>query len=262
MQRFRHGRVLFAGDAAHQVSPFGARGANSGLQDTDNLAWKLDLVMRGLAPEALLDSYSDERVAAADENLLNSTRSTDFITPKSAVSRDFRNAVLGLAGQYPFARALVNSGRLSVPAHLSGSPLNTADSDTFSGTMAPGAPLADAPVQWDGQDSWLLRHTGNAFVLMLFVDEPATLDAAQRSAIASLADAAIAVRTLLVASTPGEAPTGAQLVLDSQGLAARRCDAQPGTAYLLRPDQHVAARWRTLNGAAVRTALTRATGHA
>ena len=41
MQRFRHDRVIFAGDAAHVVSPFGARGANSGIQDTDNLVWKL-----------------------------------------------------------------------------------------------------------------------------------------------------------------------------------------------------------------------------
>jgi 3-(3-hydroxy-phenyl)propionate hydroxylase len=104
MQKFRHGRVLFAGDAAHQVSPFGARGANSGIQDTDNLVWKLKLVMQGLAPESLLDSYSEERVAAADENLLNSTRSTDFITPKSQVSKDFRNAVLGLAREHAFAR--------------------------------------------------------------------------------------------------------------------------------------------------------------
>ena len=71
----------FVGDAAHQVSPFGARGANSGIQDTDNLCWKLKLVLDGKAPESLLDTYS-ERVYAADENILNSTRSTDFITPK------------------------------------------------------------------------------------------------------------------------------------------------------------------------------------
>jgi len=97
MERFRHGRVLFVGDAAHQVSPFGARGANSGLQDVDNLVWKLKWVLEGRASEALLDTYSDERVAAADENLLNSTRSTDFITPKSQASQDFRHAVLSLA---------------------------------------------------------------------------------------------------------------------------------------------------------------------
>jgi 3-(3-hydroxy-phenyl)propionate hydroxylase len=90
--QFRHGRVIFAGDAAHQVSPFGARGANTGVQDIDNLSWKLALVMQGLAPEALIDSYHDERAFAADDNLLNSTRSTDFITPKSAASRRFRDA--------------------------------------------------------------------------------------------------------------------------------------------------------------------------
>ena len=259
MQRFRHGRVLFAGDCAHQVSPFGARGANSGIQDADNLGWKLKLVIDGLAPEALLDSYSDERVAAADENLLNSTRSTDFITPKSAVSRDFRNAVLGLACQHPFARALVNSGRLSVPAHLGDSMLNTADSDTFSGLMAPGAPLADAPVEAEGQASWLLRHIGGGFVLMLFVDTPAQLDAATLATLAALAAAPIPVRTVLVAGAAGLAPADTPLLVDSRGLAAQRCDARHGTAYLLRPDQHVAARWRALRADAVRAALARAT---
>src|SRR5206468_7216878 len=90
MEKFRHGRVLFAGDSAHQVSPFGARGANSGFQDADNLVWKLKLVQAGLAPQTLLDSYNHERVQAADENIRHSTRSTDFITPKSAASRAFR----------------------------------------------------------------------------------------------------------------------------------------------------------------------------
>ena len=266
MHSFRHGRVLFAGDAAHQVSPFGARGANSGLQDTDNLAWKLKLVIDGLAPDTLLDSYSDERVAAADENLLNSTRSTDFITPKSAASKDFRNAVLTLAGEYPFARALVNSGRLSVPAHLTASSLNTPDGDSFDGVMHPGAPLADAPVRYrdrdSDRDSWLLRHTGNVFQLLLFAPSPETLDAPTRAAIATLADAPIPVRTLLVCGAAGTAPTGVQVLVDVKGLAASRCDARPGSAYLLRPDQHVAARWRQLDAAAVRAAVARATCNA
>ncbi|OYV01313.1 MAG: FAD-dependent oxidoreductase, partial [Burkholderiales bacterium PBB5] len=260
MARFRHGRVLFAGDAAHQVSPFGARGANSGIQDADNLAWKLKLVLQGLAPEALLDSYSDERVAAADENLLNSTRSTDFITPKSAVSRDFRNAVLTLASEHAFARALVNSGRLSVPTHLVGSALNTPDlpADSFAGPLQPGSPLADAPVaSASGQPSWLLRHTGNRFQLLLFVESPEAIDAATRAALARLADPggqqpALPVHTLLVAKRgSGTVPPGCTLVVDSEGLAARRCDARTGTAYLLRPDQHVAGRWRKLDTAAV-----------
>src|SRR3990172_3935676 len=124
LERFLHGRVLIAGDAAHQMSPFGARGGNSGIQDADNLVWKLDLVMRGLAPERLLDSYDTERRAAADENLLNTTPSTDFIAPKSAISRAFRDGALALAATEPFARRLVNSGRLSVAACDDGSTLN------------------------------------------------------------------------------------------------------------------------------------------
>ena len=262
MQNFRHGRLLFVGDAAHQVSPFGARGANSGVQDADNLAWKLKLVIAGLAPDALLDSYDQERVAAADENLLNSTRATDFITPKSVVSKDFRNAVLTLAGDHPFARALVNSGRLSVPAHLGDSPLNTPDAAPFDGLMAPGAPMADAPVQHAGQPGWLLGHAGNCFQLMLFADSAESLDAGSCATLAKLADAPIPVPTLLITQRDGPAPTGATVLVDATGTAARRYGARPGTAYLLRPDQHVVARWRALDADAVRAALARATGHA
>ena len=260
MHSFRHGRVLFAGDAAHQVSPFGARGANSGLQDTDNLVWKLALVIEGRAPQTLLDSYSSERGAAADENLLNSTRSTDFITPKSAVSRDFRDAVLTLAREHAFARALVNSGRLSVPAHLLDSPLNTADSEPFAGVMQPGAPLADAPVRHLGQDNWLLGHTGQGFVLLLFVDTPWSLDKKARQCIAELALTGFAVHTLLVSATEGAAPAGTTLLVDHKGRVRERLDGRSGTAYLLRPDQHVAARWRTLDAPSVQAALARAMG--
>lgn len=101
-----HGRVLFAGDSAHLVSPFGARGANTGFQDADNLAWKLDLVIRGQAGNGLIDSYDEERLLAADVNILNSTRSTDFITPKSPASQTFRDAVLELSREHAFARGL------------------------------------------------------------------------------------------------------------------------------------------------------------
>ena len=115
LERFVHDRVIFVGDAAHQVSPFGARGGNSGIQDADNLCWKLARVVRDESPASLLQTYNDERVEAADENILNSSRSTDFITPKSSASRTMRDAVLALSQQHPFARRLVNSGRLSTP---------------------------------------------------------------------------------------------------------------------------------------------------
>jgi 3-(3-hydroxy-phenyl)propionate hydroxylase len=254
MKKFRHGRLLFVGDAAHQVSPFGARGANSGFQDTDDLVWKLALVMKGLAPERLLDTYDADRTYAADENIRNSTRSTDFITPKSKVSRQFRDATLQLARRHPFARKLVNSGRLSVPSFLVESALNTADVDTFEGVMVPGAPMDDAPVRVEGRDAWLLDQFGGSFTLMVY----APADVAEVAAWArELAAAPIAVRTVLVdAPAPAE---GLPVLHDVEGLVARRYVARPGTAYLIRPDQHVAARWRRPTLEAVRAALARAT---
>jgi 3-(3-hydroxy-phenyl)propionate hydroxylase len=246
MARFRHGRLLFVGDAAHQVSPFGARGANSGVQDVDNLVWKLDRVLRGLASEALLDSYDAERGAAADENLLNSTRSTDFMTPRSRASKVLRDAVLSLAAEHPFARSLVNSGRLSVPAALVASPLNTPDVDAFEGWMVPGAPADDAPLPGG---RWLLNSLAPDFTLLLFVDrygDPETLNGMQA-----------AIRTLV-----GGYTGLCTLAVPCDGVAAQRYDARPGTVYLLRPDQHVAARWRSLDVAAVRAAVARASAQA
>lgn len=262
MKNFRHGHLLFAGDAAHQVSPFGARGANSGFQDTDDLLWKLALVIKGLAPEALLDTYDTDRVYAADENIRNSTRSTDFITPKSAVSKLFRNAALELARSQPFARKLVNSGRLSVPAFLVHSALNTSDTEPFEGDMVPGAPLDDAPVRVAGADGWLLDQLGNRFVLLAFADSVEAVDTALpglRAQAAALAGAALPVQTLLVTAHAGDAPAGLATLHDRDGLLAQRLDARPGTCYLVRPDQHVAARWRSFDVSAVRAALARAT---
>ncbi len=251
MAKFRHGRLLFAGDSAHQVSPFGARGANSGVQDADNLVWKLQQVIAGQAPESLLDSYDAERGAAADENLLNSTRSTEFMTPKSPAARTLRDAVLGLAGTVPGVRALVNSGRLSVPSCYRGSPLNTPDAEVFEGRMEPGAPLDDAPVA--GPRPWLLQHlgqgAGGGFTLLHF----GLPDAATGAALRRL-PAGVAPLCVLADDTACSLP----YVVDVQGLAARRCDARPGTVYLLRPDQHVAARWRTFDAEAVHRAWRRA----
>ena len=270
MARFRHGRVLFAGDAAHGVSPFGARGANSGVQDADNLAWKLAAVLQGRAgagAQTLLDSYAQEREFAADENILNSTRATDFITPKSEISRLFRDAALHLARQHPFARRLVNSGRLSVPATLDGSALSTADTPAdsaapdFDSPLRPGAPAADAP---------LLRRPGAPHGATGPDPRrgPESDPQPEPTWLLQELHACSADFTLLVF---GPAPTWSSpvpvLAIDGQqltenGLATQRYDARPGTAYLLRPDGHVAARWRHPTSAAVQAALQRALGRA
>ena len=233
METFRYGRVLFAGDSAHQVSPFGARGANSGLQDTDNLIWKLKLVIGGMAPDSLLDSYDIERIHGADENILNSSRSTDFITPKSEVSRLFRNAVLDLSEHYAFARPLVNSGRLSVPCTYDGSPLNGPDVASLPRRTRPGSPLADAPTD----KGWLLDQLGNEFQLLAInCDTPS-----------EIAVDGVSVRTLAVTSPTVE-------------LSERYLGSEKSAVYLLRPDQHVAARWTSYDPDAVGAALNRAIG--
>jgi 3-(3-hydroxy-phenyl)propionate hydroxylase len=256
MTDFRHGRVLFVGDAAHQVSPFGARGANSGFQDADDLMWKLALVMKGQAPDRLLDTYAMDRQFAADENIMNSTRSTDFITPKSRTSKTFRNQVLALAKHHPFARKLVNSGRLSMPSFLTGSMLNTPDVESFEGQMVPGAPMDDAPVQVNGQDVWLLDQVGQGFACLLFADAPPSAD--MLSQLQALQTGVLPVTPLIVSPRALDVP-GVKVIVDAQGLVSKRYDGQAGTTYLLRPDQHVAARWRQFDNAQVQQAVARAT---
>jgi 3-(3-hydroxy-phenyl)propionate hydroxylase len=255
LDRFVHGRVIFAGDSAHQVSPFGARGANSGFQDTDNLCWKLARVLKGESPPSLLESYNSERVEAAEENLLNSTRSTDFITPKSRASRTFRDAVLDLSREHPFARRLVNSGRLSRPTTYRSSPLSTPDRDVFGGTMVPGAPAADAPIRVAQRDGWLLDQLGDRYELLVFGPVAKSFAAdAHRELGAELRPSTIVERI------SGQEPPDWRVIEDAQLLARQRYDGAPGTAYLLRPDQHVAARWRSPTVDGVRAALRRAQG--
>lgn len=263
MEKFRHGSVLFAGDSAHGVSPFGARGANSGVQDADNLAWKLQLVLENSAPDSLLDSYGVEREYAADENILNSTRSTDFITPKSDMSRIFRDATLALAKDHAFARRMVNSGRLSVPSTLITSPLNTPDKDHFSPHMQPGAPAIDAPVKTEKGESWILNHIGETFTLLHFTNE-ARREKSLRDLDGLISNSAIPLSAVIVLPHFARRPPSNRIasVEDHEGLVALRYDAKPGTTYLIRPDQHVCARWRQFDSAKIAHALARATGNA
>jgi len=225
-EHFRVGRILLAGDAAHQVSPFGARGANSGVQDADNLGWKLAAVVKCEGGDLLLDSYEFERLEAADDNIGHSTRATDFISPKSALSLRLRKAALDLAAHTDFAKPLVNSGRLSMPTEHVDSPLSTPDAEAWSGGPAPGCPAPDAPLDGGG---WLSERWGQGFVLLAFgwpVDLPG----------------------LQVVALPGE------------GLAATRYGARPGSVVLVRPDAILAARWHRFDAEAVLAAWARALG--
>ncbi len=262
LQNFRHGRVLFIGDAAHQVSPFGARGANGGIQDADNLAWKLALVAGFAADDSLLDSYEDERVPAADENIRHSTRSTEFITPKSEASTTLRDAVLRLARHAPFAQQMINSGRLSTAFIADGSFLSSPDGSGLPASLRPGAPCVDAPVGRPGQGvDWLLQHLGDDFVCLWI----GPFTGVERDGLDALLQMEPETRVVLVVPPDGDGDGGAELLddqvvrlIDAEGVVAARYAGENETAcYLVRPDQHVAGRWRRLDASELVGAVLR-----
>lgn len=208
LERFVYDRVIFAGDSAHIVSPFGARGGNGGLQDIDNLCWKLAAVLNGKAPDSLLLSYERERIHGADENIANSSRATRFMTPADGAERMFRDQVLKLAAKAPFARAWVNSGRLSQPCVYPSSA--TADVAGLPMISSPGSVAPDAPVD----AGWLLSQLGGDMCLL---------------ALGCPAPDIEGVRNVEPAL--------------NETLRARYLGNAGQALYLIRPDQVVAGRW-------------------
>ncbi|VTU13291.1 3-(3-hydroxy-phenyl)propionate/3-hydroxycinnamic acid hydroxylase [Variovorax sp. SRS16] len=236
---YRHGRVLFAGNAAHAMPIFGVRGLNSGFDDADNLAWKLALVARGVADASLLDSYSQERIAAFHINAESAMRSTEFMSPPSRGFDLLREAALSLSGAHRGIANLINP-RQTQAVRYEGSPLSS-ESDALAAGPVPGEAM---PEQWLAPDLHLSDRLGPAFtVLVLNMDR---MDAALADEIAEARTGPLqVVRHEL---PPGTAP---EAVFAALG-------AQQGAVYLLRPDGHVAARWRRVPVGAFRLALARA----
>ncbi len=220
LRDFVHGRIIFAGDSAHIVSPFGARGGNSGLQDVDALGWRLAAVLNGWSPEAILDDYNSERTYGADENLLNSSRATKFMTPAYGIERLLRDQVLALAAKAPFARAWVNSGRLSVPCVY---PNDGADDGAMPDMSRPGSVAPDAPLE----DRWLLNELGGCMVTLALGCEMPAVDGAD----------ALAPRVTDI-------------------LRDRYLGIATAAVYLIRPDQVIAARWPYPDPAAVKRTIS------
>lgn len=233
MERFVHERVLFVGDSAHIVSPFGARGGNGGIQDADNLGWKLAAVLRQKAAAGLLETYNSERVHGAEENLMNSSRTTNFMTPKSRMEKIFRDQVLAMSHRYPFARALVNSGRLSVPCSLAGHsalvPALAVPEDVPVMSL-PGSPCQDAPLVAvaDQQPQWLLSLLGGRYLLF-------SIGSTDRHLGSRLGLRQLHIDTNRTLSSDSHWH-------DSDGLVESRYGTD--LVYLIRPDQHVAGVFR------------------
>ncbi len=239
---YRHGRILLAGDAAHLLPIFGVRGANTGFQDAQNLAWKLALVAQGKAPASLLDSYSHERVAAAREIVQEAGKSTRFMTPPTPGFRLLRDAVLSLSLTQAFVRPLYH-WRTSRAHAYTDSPLNAPDDDRhlFAAGPAPGETMANVAL---GKDDFLMDHFPAGYLLLvsnastgLAPDVAQVLDGFRASG------QAIQVQTMR-----------------HDAVKASYGATKPGAAYLFRPDQHVCARWQTLDASRLAAALRRATG--
>ena len=240
---YRHGRVFFIGDAAHIVPIFGVRGLNNGLADADNLGWKLAAVLTGEADEELLDSYSPERRGATLDVFANATKSTRFMTPPTRGWRLAREAALSLSLKHEFPRGLANPRQMQ-PYTYSESPLTPykerdaefADGPA-SGSFPPNARLADG--------GFLLDRAGDGMTAMLFCD--GVLNAAQTALLEQLTQLDKRFVSLLI--QPARATADA--VVDTDGEITRLFDARPGTFYLLRPDLHIAGRWKTIVSAEI-----------
>ncbi|MBB3190130.1 FAD-dependent monooxygenase [Halomonas cerina] len=248
---YRHGRVLFIGDSAHLVPIFGVRGLNNGLADAANAGWKLACVLNGQAPDALLDSYSPERRGATLDVFANAGKSTRFMTPPTRGYALMRDAALALAFHNDYASGFANPRQVT-PYTYADSPLTLADDAAFEAGPIPGAPLINRRL---GDNDFLLDHLGTGFNLLHF-SEKGEVEPALQQRIAALQAQGNDLTLLRVTCAPGA--EGA--LVDPDGRLFAGYGAEPGTAYLARPDRHVAARWKTLESAALDHALTIALG--
>ena len=258
LERYRHDRVLFAGDAAHLVPIFGVRGANSGIDDADNLAWKLALAVRGLASDALLDSYSDERVFATHENLSYGTKSTEFMAPPSFAFDLMRRAVLSLAVKHEGVRSLINPRQTSAICYTE-SPLNAApgESCAFTAGPVPGAVLPECPVtivaRGSEREGHLTDLIGPCFALLHF-SEDGSIPAEFAALEAALDERKLPFR-LLALSAHAHTDQTRDFAHDHTGRLFAMFDATPGTVYVIRPDGHVLARWKAPHAAQIAAAI-------
>ncbi|MEX3786675.1 FAD-dependent oxidoreductase [Paraburkholderia sp. BR14374] len=260
LERYRHGNVLFAGDAAHLVPIFGVRGANSGIDDADNLGWKLGCVINGNASPTLLDSYSDERVYAARENLSYGMKSTEFMAPPTFAFELMRTAVLGLAERHAALRPLINPRQTHAIAYRQ-SPLNFVGdkADAFDRGPAPGTVLPECRLLKQSQDGarlgiHLTDLLGPCFTALRFDADHANDGESWQQLQSMLASKDIPFNLIDIVTADAQSANSPRAI-DPTGRLHDMLDAQPGTVYLIRPDGHVLARWRNGSAAAVRHAL-------
>jgi len=239
---YRHKRVLFVGDSAHLVPIFGVRGLNSGLADAVNAAWKLAYVIHGWSNDSLLDSYSPERRGATLDVFRNASKSTKFMTPPSRGYQLVRDAALSLALNNDFTQHLINP-RQSQPYTYSESCLSSfseRDAEFESGPQT-GAALIN---QRFTENDYLLDNLGKGFSGLYFTDSE-SIDEGLLQCFSEL-NVGNEEFTLIIISRD-TVQSGAKTISQDNGhVVFETYNAQPGTFYLIRPDRHICARWRSI----------------
>lgn len=245
---YKLGNVLFIGDSAHIVPIFGVRGLNNGMADAHNIGWKLAYVLKGLADETLLDSYTPERRGATLDVFANAVKSTRFMTPPTRGWKVAREAVLSLAVSQPFARKFADPRQMQAYSYAE-SPITLKGREKdFKGGPKAGAAMPNARFADGG---FLLDHAGKGFTGVYFSD--ADIDPATQKTLDALKAEDPDFR-LLIIGLHGQSPKGA-VASEADGSISGIFRAIPGTFYLLRPDIHIAGRWKHFNGAEVEKCL-------
>lgn len=254
LDRLRSGRTFFLGDAAHLVAPFGARGLNSAIHDVENLGWKLAAVLRGEAPERLLDTYQTERWPAQRRDQAVTTATMRFMAPRTMAQRLRRTTILRLSAISKTARRWVNSGKMSEPFQYRTSPILIPDDTPRRGWR--GAPRcgAKAPdpavrlIEWPEVSETppvrLRRLLGSGFVALYFA---ADVEAARQFIqAASAARYPVELTIWPVLRTEPRGCSAPPVIWDHSGELSDAFTAQPGTFFLIRPDGYIAARRRRI----------------
>jgi 2-polyprenyl-6-methoxyphenol hydroxylase-like FAD-dependent oxidoreductase len=258
-RRFRAGRVFLVGDAAHLFAPFGARGMNSGVQDAENLAWKLWLVLVGAAPAELLDTYEIERIAAADENLRVTDATMRWMAPGSRWRLAKRNAILRGSVHSKSLRRLVDSGRLSEPFTYGESPIVAGD-NRDSRALRPGSPPPDAQCEVAGKEVRFRELLGKGFVVLDFCDHLTRSAARVRAGRSGVVPHMTYLVTSDERAVARPLPATAHWLLDRDGTLAGTLRGSWDEAEVLRPDGHLAVRIPAPTPESVETALNFAAG--